>query len=571
VEKDLLEAALNAAHNGIIVINKDTEITFINDTACELIREPRDNIINKKIKEVIPNTDFDQVVKDGKMRLHRQIQLKNRVIISNRTPITQNGKVIGAVAVFQDTTGLKEALKELTSTKEFLSKLEIGLEHLSEGIIMVDQSGYIIKITDSYCNFLGINKSEAIGKHVEEVIKNTRMHKVVKSGKAEIGEVQKINNKDVVVTRIPIKVNNKVVGAIGQVMFQDVSDLAKLALNLNLVEKKLEYYQQEYKRWQRSRYTINNIIGRSPEIIKLKEMIKKVSQYHSTVLIRGESGTGKELIAHAIHEAGPRKDRAFVRVNCAAIPKELLESELFGYEEGSFTGAKKKGKLGKFELAEGGTIFLDEIGDMPQEMQVKLLRVLQEKEVDRIGGTGVITINARVIASTNRNLEKMISEKMFRYDLFYRLNVVPLLIPSLREIKEDIPIISSYLINQLNDEFGTKVESISSEVKNLFLKYHWPGNVRELKNVLERAINVMEGTTINIKDLPLYLQDYEQQSQKMSPDSLLLLDHEVGAAEEKAIKNALKKTNHNKLKAAELLNIHRATLYRKMKKHGIQV
>ncbi len=564
------EFALNAAHNGIIVIDKDALVTFCNDAACQLIGITREKMLGNRLKDVIPETELDKVLKEGIPQLHQQVQLKDRVIISNRTPLINNGKIVGAVAVFEDVTELKEALRELTTTKEFLQKLETGLEHLPEGIIMVDTKGYITSITNSYCDFLGVKKEEVVGKHVTEVIENTRMHEVVQTGIPEIGDMQRINDKDVVVMRIPVRVNGEIVGAIGQLMFQDVSDLTKLAAKLQMAEKKLEYYKQEYQRWQRSRYSINNIIGKSPEINKLKDMVKKVAQYHSTILLRGESGTGKELIAHAIHEASPRKTGSFVRVNCAAIPKELLEAELFGYEEGSFTGAKKKGKPGKFELAEGGTIFLDEIGDMPLEMQVKLLRVLQEKEVERLGGTSVIPVDARVIASTNRNLEQMIAQKTFRYDLYYRLNVVTMLLPNLREIREDIVAISDYMIEQLNEEFGTRIDGVTDEVKNLFLSYNWPGNVRELKNALERAVNVIEGTRIRIKDLPLYLQEFDQQPYRtLAGDSVL--NKEVEIAEKKAIISALKKTSYNKLKAAQLLDVHRATLYRKMQKHGIHV
>ncbi len=563
------EFALNAVHNGIIVIDRDALVTFCNDAACQLVGMPREEIVGQKLKSIIPATKLDQVLKEGIPQLHQQVKLKDRVIISNRTPLIEDGKIVGAVAIFEDVTELKEALKELTTTREFLQKLETGLEHLPEGIIMVDTGGYITSITNSYCDFLGVKKEEVIGKHVTKVIENTRMHEVVQTGIPEIGDMQRIKEKDVVVMRIPIRVNGKIIGAIGQLMFQDVSDLTKLAAKLQITEKKLEYYKQEYQRWQKSRYSIKNIIGKSPEVTKLKEMVKKVAQYHSTILLRGESGTGKELIAHAIHEASNRGNNSFVRVNCAAIPKELLEAELFGYEEGSFTGAKKKGKLGKFELAEGGTIFLDEIGDMPLEMQVKLLRVLQEKEVERVGGTGVIPIDARVIASTNRNLEKMIAQKTFRYDLYYRLNVVTLLLPNLREMREDIEAITGYMIEQLNEEFGTRVEDITEEVRSLFMSYNWPGNVRELRNTLERAVNVIEGTRIRVKDLPLYLQELDQQPYMLvAGDSML--NREIETAEKKAIVSALKKTNYNKLKAARLLDVHRATLYRKMQKYGIQ-
>lgn len=298
-----------------------------------------------------------------------------------------------------------------------------------------------------------------------------------------------------------------------------------------------------------------------------KELARRVSKSPSTVLIQGESGTGKELIAHAIHGASPRKDQAFIRVNCAAIPKDLLEAELFGYVEGAFTGAKKGGKLGKIKLAHKGTIFLDEVGDMPIEMQMKLLRVLQEREVEKLGGNEIEKVDIRVIAATNKDLQQMVVEGEYRKDLYYRLNVVNIFMPPLREHPQDIPILAGELIDKLNIDLGTAVTGVSPEVETLLLSYHWPGNVRELENVLERAMNVIEGSVIELKDLPIYLQDYELTgSPQAAADTL---EKELELAEKRAIKRALKHAEGNKIKAAKILNIHRATLYRKLEKYQL--
>jgi len=570
---NLMEVALDTVYNGVIIIDDIGKLTYCNNSACELIGVDKELILGKNIKEVIPNTELDQVLEEGTAQLSRKFCLGNREVITNRTPVRVDGKIVGAIAVFQDITEIKDAMNKIDSIEHLLNKLEIGMEHLSDGVVMVDERANITMITESYCELLGVTLEESVGKHVASVIENTRMHKVVKNGKPEIGDIQRINGRDIIVMRIPLTVKGKVVGAIGQIMFQEVSDLVKLAKKLNLVEKKLEYYKQEYQRWQRSRYNIRNIIGSSKEIEKLKTTITKVSQYPSTVLIRGESGTGKELIAHSIHDSGPRREGPFVRVNCAAIPKELLEAELFGYEEGSFTGAKKQGKPGKFEIAEGGTIFLDEIGDMPLEMQVKLLRVLQEKEIERVGGTKIKSVNTRVIASTNRKLEEMVQQGIFRQDLYYRLNVVNLRLPPLREIKEDIEELSNYIIRQLKQELGVKIQKISPQVEQLFSSYHWPGNVRELRNVIERAANVMDGNIIELNDLPLYLQDYnietEQHTCTNARPATFNLSTDMKTTEAKAIKKALAITGYNKSKTAEILDIHRATLYRKMKRLGI--
>ena len=564
----LLEASLNAAYNGIIVIDKESRIVFCNKAACDLIGVAEEEMLFQKIKKIIPNTKLEEILKKGTPELHQKHELSARQVISNRTPIFRNKKVIGAVAVFQDVTDLQQVLSELGDAKNTLQMLETGLEHVSDGIVMVDSKGFITMITESYCNFLGIHYEKAIGKHITEVIENTRMHEVIRKGRAEIGEIQNIKGKQVVVNRIPIIIQGEIVGGVGQVMFQEVSDLMKLVRRLNLAESKLAYYQQEYKRYQGAKYNLNNVIGSSENMNNVKCMVQKIAKYSSTVLIRGDSGTGKELFAHAIHDESPRRNGPFVRVNCAAIPKELLEAELFGFEEGSFTGAKKKGKPGKIEIAEGGTIFLDEIGDMPFEMQVKLLRFLQEKEVERIGGTRINIVNVRVIASTNRDVEKMIAEGSFREDLYYRLNVVSLRLPSLQEIKEDIKLLVSGIIEDLNEEFGTYIEGIASEVEEFFLRYHWPGNVRELKNVLERAVNVMDGAIVQMEDLPIYLQEMDCKKKNQNP-LLKSLNEDIASKEKTAIINALKVSGYNKQKAAKLLSIHRTTLYRKLDKYKI--
>jgi len=561
-----LQAALDAVYNAIIIINKDAKVIYSNKSAEDIIGISAEAMHGKHIKDMVPNTKLHKVLKDGKRHLHDHLTIGERIIITNRTPIFREGEIAGAVAVFQDVTELQTALKELDTTRNMLSNLETGLEHVSDGIIMVDKDGYITMMTEAYARFLNADLEDIIGEHVTKVVENTRMHIVVKTGKPEIGEIQRIRGKEAVVMRIPIKKQGEIIGAIGQVMFQDVSQLKQMVDRLHLAESKLAYYQEEYQRWQQSHYKFSNIIGESSQMRWAKHLAQRVAQSRSTVLIQGESGTGKELLAHAIHSASPRKDQTFIRVNCAAIPKELLEAELFGYEEGAFTGARKGGKPGKIELADKGTIFLDEIGDMPVEMQVKLLRVLQEKEFERIGATRGRRIDIRVITATNQDLKQLIAQQAFRKDLYYRLDVFNIKIPPLRKRPEDITLLVEKLIEKLNDEFGTKIQGVSPEVAKLFLGHNWPGNVRELENVLERAMNVVEGNLIQVNDLPMYLQDYEREGTIMLANTL---QQEIEEAERQAIIRVLKYTNGNRIKAAELLDVHRATLYRKIEKYGI--
>lgn len=441
--------------------------------------------------------------------------------------------------------------------------LGLALDNIEFGTVVVNAEGIITFYSKSYERFLGLPRAQAIGRHVADVIENTRMHIVVQTGEPEIGWKQKIQGQNMVVQRIPIRDHSgKIIGAVGQVMFRDVAEITELAQKLNLLESKLEYYEQELEHLRSSRYTFDHIVGTSPAIEEAKRLALKAAEGNSTVLLLGESGVGKELFAHAIHHASPRRSRAFVRVNCSSIPRELMESELFGYEAGAFTGAGRKGKPGKFELANQGTIFLDEIGGMPLEMQAKLLRVLQEKEVERVGGTKTLGVDFRLITATNADPEELVAAGRMRRDLFYRLNVVAIRIPPLRERREDIPAIARHLLARLREEQGVRPLGISPEVQALFQRYDWPGNIRELNNVLERASCASEGPQIEMGHLPLFLRDAP--GGRRGKQHISNLRQAVLDAERNAVVQALKMAKGNKAKAAKLLGIHRTGLYQKL-------
>lgn len=466
----------------------------------------------------------------------------------------------------QDESDIQSLVSKLESTQSQLEVLENIFEHAYDGVMVVDQKGIITRITHAYCRFLKIKQEEAVGKHCTVVLPNSRMEIVAQTGVAEIGEPMTIQGQEALVMRVPLKENGLIVGAVGKVMFRDVQELRTLTEKLDLLENKIKFYEKELQHYQKHRYTFSSIMGSSPAILRAKALAEKAASGKSTVLLLGESGTGKELFAHAIHAASPRHNNPFVRVNCGAIPAELLESELFGYEEGAFTGAKKGGKLGKFEAANGGTIFLDEIGDLPLAMQAKVLRVLQEKEVERVGSNQIQQLDIRVIAATHRDLEKMVASGEFRRDLYYRLNVFTINIPPLREREGDIPFLSNYLLGRIEREMGSASRVLDRRVEELFNLYSWTGNVRELQNALERASNVAEGNIIFIRDLPLYLQDLESGQQLKALQPLAL---EVAEAERSAILKALGLSAGNKAKAAEILGIHRTNLYRKMERYEI--
>lgn len=445
---------------------------------------------------------------------------------------------------------------------------ETILDSIRNGIMITDRRGKIIFFSKTYGEFLGIQPEKVLGKNCTEVIENTRMHIVAETGVPEINDAQSIRGQEMVVQRIPIRIDGQGLFVFGQVMFKDVRDVHTLSSRLNLLESKVEFYERELTDLRSSKYTLQHIVGNSRGILELKQLATRAAEIDAPVLITGESGTGKELFAHAIHYASKRRLYPFIRLNCSAIPRELLEAELFGYEPGAFTGASNKGKAGKFELAHGGSIFLDEIGDLPMEMQPKLLRILEEKEFEHLGGNRLIKSNFRLIAATHESLEDLVERGKFRKDLFYRLNVIPISILPLRERMEDFPMIAESLMKKLSREHGTKMASFSPAVMQIFKSYSWPGNVRELSNILERILFTLDGDQTQVRHLPLFMQDLGRESSKQDKAMLKRLRDDM---ERETLLQTIRVSNFNKNQAARLLGIHRTSLYKKMKKLNISL
>lgn len=458
---------------------------------------------------------------------------------------------------------------------------------LAERVVVVDRNGIILYINEGYCEFIGTTVEEAVNRPVQDVIENSRMHIVVQTGQKELASLQSINGSEMIANRFPLFENEEVVGALGCVMFRNPEEWRMYKSKIQNLVEELTYYQRKAQRDLQSKYSFHDLIGNSLIFLSVKEFAERVSGSNSSVLLIGESGTGKELFAHAIHNNSARASSPFIAINCSSIPEHLLESELFGYEEGAFTGAKKGGKKGQFEIANEGTLFLDEIGDMPLSMQSKLLRVLQEKEVQRVGGQKSIPVDVRIIAATHRDLEKMVEEGKFRQDLYYRLNVIKIEIPPLRKRREDIPAISKYLLKKLEPKFYRHAIELSPEVTERLMQHSWPGNIRELENVLERSINVLDGKTIKLSHLPLYLRDLETNHKAenkidhnpKSPDNptkpseplaVQPLKETLALAEKQVIENALAVTNGNKIEAAKLLQIGKSSFYDKCKLYNIK-
>ncbi|MGG7077266.1 sigma-54 interaction domain-containing protein [Clostridium sardiniense] len=448
----------------------------------------------------------------------------------------------------------------------YIDILNTVMDSVNEWVVVVDRDAKITMMSKAYKEFLGEYAPE--GKHVTEVIDNTKMHEIVKSGKSIIGDIQYIRGNRMIAMRVPVKKDGLIIGAVGKVMFKDISDYYSLGKQITKLEKELEYYKNELGNERSAKYFFSDIIGDSEENTKVKEIAARAAKTSSNVLIIGESGTGKELLAHAIHNASYRRQGPFVKINCAAIPEELIESELFGYEEGAFTGAKKSGKKGKFELANNGTILLDEIGDMPLSSQVKLLRVLQEREIEKVGGNVVKEIDVRIISSTNKNLKKAIEEGQFREDLYYRLNVIRISVPPLRNRKKDIEPLSNILKRKVADKLGIYVEGISKEAMERLKEYDWPGNIRELENAIERSINMLDSDIyIQEKHLPEKL--IQKKSKYIRDTKGKYLKDIVAEVEKEVISDCLKDVEWNKNKAAKILGISRVGLYKKIEYYNL--
>jgi transcriptional regulator with PAS, ATPase and Fis domain len=435
------------------------------------------------------------------------------------------------------------------------------------GLLIINKDAEVIFVSSRYAEYLlGVAAEEAIGKPLKRFLPVAELLEVLRTGIPQQGREIVINGQSLIVSLFPLIENTNVTGAAGIVIFPRLDDAREFANRFLGTDKQLGYYKEEVKRLWGAKYSFESIRGSSLAIVAAKRRAWDIAATHSPVLIIGETGTGKELFAHAIHQDSPKKDGPFVVVNCAGIPENLVESELFGYVEGAFTGARKGGKPGKFELAQNGTIFLDEVGELPMHVQALLLRVLQENEIERVGGTSLIPIRVRVISATNVDLESLVAMGKFREDLYYRLNVFSVKVPPLVSRIEDIPALSHHFITSFNQEVGTKVTKLSDGALRALMSYRWPGNVRELKNTIERAC--LEAKMGLIKPEHLYYIT-DRLSRASDDNHILPLKEVTGRAEKEAILRALEITQGNKKLACEMLNINRTTFYTKLRDLGI--
>ncbi|MDZ5473019.1 sigma 54-interacting transcriptional regulator [Bacillus sp. 31A1R] len=557
-----LETILQHTNMGVMMTDERSHILYVNERVCSLIDQAPQVLHNQCLLNVFPGLK-------GKVNSNQIIQLEinHTKFILHFSPYQTAKKKKGYIILFQHLTEIETLAQELESVKNLKSTLETAIDSAYDGILMTDDKTKVQMVSPSLLELFNLQKEDVIYKPVENVFPQFNLTPIFKSETAEISEFLEINGIKYIVHKLPILQDGKCIGVIAKVVYRQLNEVSELFKKLQRAENKANYYHSQYEKAELARFTWDHILSTDPYMEKLKKSAAKAAKGRSTVLIRGESGTGKELFAHAIHNSSARREGKFVIVNCAAIPEDLLESEFFGYEEGAFTGAKQRGKIGKFDLANGGTLFLDEIGDMSLSLQAKLLRVLQEREFYRVGGTKKIQVDVRIIAATNRPLEEMVEEGQFREDLYYRLNVISLNIPPLRNRMSDVEHLLEHLLVDLNNVLGTSITGIDLSAKDCLLNYDWPGNVRELRNVMERAMTFAEHGRIQLDDLPDYMIKKVSSAQHTPSRNVNLVEE----LEIQTILKVIDQTNGNKAKAARILGISRSGLYEKIKKYQLKV
>jgi len=561
-----LNAVINSTHNGILTVNEAGEITLINKAAEWILGLKREDVVGKKISEVVPQSKLPEILASGQGRLGQKVVYQERVFISNLTPVIGNKQIIGAVEVFQDISELEMISEELSYTKQMKEELSAIIDSSFDGFHITDNQGKTLRINKAFERITSIPISDLMGKTIAELVDaGVYCHDVLKlvlekREPVTISQESKPGNT-VIITANPVFDEQ---GNLFRIVInvRDISELNDLRQQLEQARTLSHHYQEELNRYNLA----DQFVIRSKESRDLADLCVRLGQVDATVLIKGESGVGKEFAAQIIHSNSNRRDKPMIKVNCAAIPESLFESELFGYEPGAFTGASKEGKPGFFEAAHGGTLLLDEIGEMPLSTQAKLLRAIQDKVITRVGGTKPIKVDVRLIAATNRNLQEMVQNKEFRRDLYFRLNVIPVTVPPLRDRKVEIPFLVDHFVKRFNAKYGFKKRIDERQIKAL-MNYDWPGNVRELENLIERVLVTSPGNVIR----HINLHDFDHADYEA-----INYEHFIGFKLQTAIEQLEKYLIQNSLetlgttrKAAQELGVSQPTIVRKAAKYNI--
>ncbi|SDH23748.1 sigma-54-dependent Fis family transcriptional regulator [Desulfosporosinus hippei] len=558
-----LNTVYQAMPNGIIVVDRHNCIQQINPSG-EKILKLEEPIQGLKLTNAFPGLDLRDVILKSQHLVGVQTEMNQVKVLCNISPI---GELAGAVIVFQALTDFDQVALELDATKRLYETLLTVTNIAYEAIFVVDDQGEITLVNEAACQFFGKREKELLQQPIEQVMENTRLMRTLKTGMAETNEIQVINGRPYIVSRMPIVRQGKIIGAVGKIIFQKLEEVKDVAQRLAQMDQELNFYKEQVGS-TRLPVTFNQIVTVSQDLRRLKNEAQIAARGNSTILLTGESGTGKELFAEAIHQASPYRNGPYVKVNCAAVPENLLESEFFGYANGAFTGAQKGGKLGKFATANGGTLFLDEIGDMSLNLQSKLLRVLEDRSFEPIGSNEAVKVDIRIITATNKDLLQKVASGEFRSDLYYRLNVISFRLIPIRDRPEDIIPLVHVFLEKLNQDFGKQITGVTPEVQKTLVNHRWPGNVRELKNVIERAVNFASGALLELTDLPFYLREETQEDAfPLKKEWNLESVHEH--LDKETLEQALLKMKGNKSEVARLLGISRSWLYEKLRRYDI--
>jgi PAS domain S-box-containing protein len=560
-ESPMLKAILNSLQSAVIVTDIRGNIAFLNKSAGEIMG-PLQDVGGQPVERVVPGSKVSEVLARGHCVLGNRMEFKNRIYLSNATPILEQGEIKGAVVIFIDISKSCEASRQLEAVEQLNYELSALFDSSADGLVITNREGIMLKINPAYEQILGIKAEDFIGKHGTElvrqgVLKDLVAPKVMDTGKV-VSIYQEIQGREVLLTGSPVfDESGQIVMVIANV--RDFTELNSLKRRLSESAVKLALYQNTISRLNAESIG-DGVVINSPEMQEVMEVALKVATVDTTVLITGESGVGKEVIARVIHETSTRAQRQYVQINCGALPPTLIESELFGYVSGAFTGAKAAGKQGLFEAATGGTLLLDEIGDLPFELQVKLLRAIQKREFTKLGGTKVIKADVRIIASTNQDLMSLVEEGRFRKDLFFRLNVVNIRVPALREHASDIPALVDFFVRRFGKKYNLN-KRVPAELMQRFLNYSWPGNIRELENTIERLVVLSHGDLLDgsFFDPSIFSNGYLK-SQK----------NRRTRTEREALLEAYKRYNSTR-KVAAILGINQSTVVRRLKKYRIDM
>ncbi len=564
-----MQFIVESVPSGIIAINNDQNIIVVNEKAENMLQVKRENVLGKKIDDICNQAIF-MYTKDGIGKIeNRKIHTGLYDVVLNSAPIYKDGQIIGGVAVFQDVSELEKVTLELRETQDRLKEIQSIIESSYDGILIADNTGKVEMVNSAWERLCGIKREDIVGKVTAEmvergfynksVVQNTLMTKKITTIMLEMTSGDKKGQKILATGNPEVNENGELVRVIANI--RNITELENLKSQLEESKQLTQKYSSEIEEMRKQQQKFPDIVAESPEMRGTMEIVVRAADVDATVLITGESGVGKEIVSKYLHKLSKRSEGPFIKINCAAIPANLLESELFGYMPGAFTGASKQGKIGLFELANDGTLLLDEIGELPVELQVKLLRVIQGKELTRIGGDKPIKVNSRLIAATNRDLKKMMEVGEFREDLYYRLNIINIHIAPLRGRLEDIPSLIMFFLDKYAEKHNRK-KTITMPAVEILREYPWPGNIRELENLVERLIVLTEDEEIKEEHIPdIYKVDKVQDS-TVQINGIMPLKEAVTEVERQLLQRAKDKYGSTR-KMAKALGVDQSTIVRK--------